>query len=274
MAHSNTSLTPLHAPMGGQIGYRTYGAEGEWLVLIHGWCGSAEQWDIIGPELARDHRVLAVSHAGFGGMAPPPPEAQTVFAMGAAVAHLLDCLDISDAILIGHSMGGPIMTEVAIAVPSRIKALIGLDTLTDRDYYGRLPDDEIRRRHEDFELDYAGRMRAMVDIIVHPSTDEALRQSITDGMIAAAPSDFALDIKDDLFAWNAEDRWPLVTRPALMLNSPWVARLAHPEPMPCFAEIEVVTFESGHFPMVEAPAMIVEKIRSCIANWVYQGSGH
>jgi len=265
-------LIPLDAPMGGQIGYRTIGREGDWLVLIHGWCGSAAHWDIIAPELARRHRVLAVSHPGFGGMAPPPCSGQTIRAMGAAVARVLDHLDIGGAVLVGHSMGGPIMTEAAIAAPSRIRALIGLDTLTDRDYYGRLSNEEIRRRHEAFAIDYAGCMRAMVDAIVHPSTAEALRQSITDGMIAAAQADFALDVKDDLFAWNVEDRWPLVRRPALMLNSRWVARLAHPDPLPCFRDTEVATYDSGHFPMVEAPAMIVEKIETCIARLVYRES--
>ncbi|MFP5077957.1 alpha/beta fold hydrolase [Rhizobium sp. YIM 134829] len=262
-------LATLEAPMGGQIGYRLFGTEGDWLVLIHGWCGNAEHWNAIAPELARDHRVLAVSHPGFGGMRPPPTAGQTIQAMGAAVAHVMTNLGIVDAILIGHSMGGPIMTEVAIIAPERVKALLGLDTLTDRDYYGRVPHDEIVRRHEDFASDYQGCMRAMIDRIVHPSTDEGLRQMITDAMIASAPASFALDVKDDLFGWDAETRWPLVTCPAVILNSTWVARLADPEPMACFAETLVRDYDSGHFPMVEAPAMIVEKLRSCLGELVY-----
>ncbi|CAN7675278.1 alpha/beta fold hydrolase [Neorhizobium sp. LjRoot104] len=262
-------LLLLEAPSGGQIGYRTLGDAGEWLVLIHGWCGSAAHWDIIGPELARNFRVLVLSHPGFGGTAPPPAGGQTIAAMGAAVAHVLAHLHISGAILVGHSMGGPIATETAIAAPERIAAVLGLDTLSDRDYYGRVPDDEIRRRHEDFQVDYPARMRAMVDMIVDPATPEATRREITRGMLDAAPEDFALDIKDDLFAWNAEDRWPLVSCPKMLLNSPYVARLAHPNPMPCFATTLIATYDSGHFPMVEAPSMIVDKIRSCIASLVY-----
>lgn len=263
-------LATLDAPMGGQIGYRIFGTGGDWLVLIHGWCGNADHWTAIAPELASEHRILAVSHPGFGGMAAPPQNGHTIQGMGAAVKHVLAHLDIDDAILIGHSMGGPIMTEVAILAPKRIKALIGLDTLTDRDYYGRIPDDEITRRHDDFAADYAGRMRVMIDNIVHPSTTEAMRQTISDGMVASAPADFALDVKDDLFAWNAEERWPLVTCPALMLNSTWVARLASPDTMPCFSETEIIEYDSGHFPMLEAPAMIVEKLRTCIDRLVYR----
>ncbi|MFB9949597.1 alpha/beta fold hydrolase [Rhizobium puerariae] len=262
-------LLLLDAPSGGQIGCRTFGDTGDWLVLIHGWCGSAGHWDVIAPRLARDFRVLVVSHPGFGGMSPPPRSGQTVSAMGGAVAHVLDSLDIPGAILIGHSMGGPIATETAIAAPGRVAAVLGLDTLSDRGYYGPVPDAEIRRRREDFLVDYPVRMRAMVDMIVHPTTGEAMRAHITQGMLAAAPPDFALNVKDDLFAWNAEDRWPLVTCPKMLLNSPYVARLAHPDPMPCFAETPVDTYDSGHFPMPESPSMIVDKIRSCIASMVY-----
>lgn len=259
-------LALLDAPHGGQIGYRIEGKAGQWLVLVHGWCGSADHWNIIAPQLARDHRVLIVSHPGFGGMTEPPKSGQTLFAMGAAVAHVLDRLDINNAILIGHSMGGPIATEVAIAAPGRIAGVLGLDTLSDRDYYGRVPDAEIRRRHDDFAMDYAGIMRLMVDNIVHPTTTDKIRTALTEGMISAARPDFALDVKDDLFLWNAEDRWPLVTCAKMLLNSPHVARLAHPEPMPCFAGTPIETYDSGHFPMIEAPALIVEKLRACVAQ--------
>lgn len=268
----SNDLIALDAPSGGQIGYRTFGSEGDWLVLIHGWCGSADHWNLIAPELSSDFRLLAVSHPGFGGMAAPGKAGQAVKAMGATVAHLLHHLNITGAILIGHSMGGPISTEVAIAAPDRVAGVIGLDTLSDRDYYGRVPDAEIRRRHDDFAVGYAANMRAMVNNIVHPTTDDALRQVITDEMIASAPAQFALDIKDDLFEWNAEERWPLVACPKMLLNSPWVARLAHPDPMPCFAETEIATYDSGHFPMIEAPAMIVEKLKTSLERLVYQKS--
>lgn len=269
-----SKLTALDAPFGGQIGYRSFGMQGDWLVLIHGWCGSADHWGLIAPDLSRDFRLLAVSHPGFAGMAAPPSTGRTIRAMGAAVAQVLAHLDITGAILIGHSMGGPIATETAIAVPDRVAGLIGLDTLSDRGYYGCVPDEEIRRRHDDFAKNYTVNMRTMVDDIVHPTTGEAIRRSITDGMLAAASSGFALDIKDELFAWNVEERWPLVECPKLLLNSPHVARLAHPEPMPCFAATEIVSYDSGHFPMIEAPAMIVEKIRSCVDSLVYSNSTH
>lgn len=264
-------LQTLDAPSGGLIGYRMLGS-GRWLVLVHGWCGNADIWNPVLPSLARDFRILVVTLPGFGGMAAPPRSGRTIGAMGAAVAHVLACLSIDDAVLVGHSMGGPIMTEVAIAAPDRVRALLGLDTLTDRDYYDRVPNEEIARRHADFAADYAGRMRAMIDDITHPRTPETIRTAITHDMVTSAPMKYALDVRDRLFEWDAEKRWPLVHCPALMLNSAWVARLAPPEQMDCFAATTVVSYDCGHFPMAESPAMIVEKLKSCIGRLVYEQS--
>lgn len=259
-----SKLETLAAPAGGRIGYRVSGTSGDWIVLVHGWCGEAAHWDAILPDLAQDHRVLTVSHPGFGGMEPPPPAGRTVVATASAVAMVVDHLGITDATLIGHSMGGPIATEIAIVRPAKVRAVLGLDTLSDRDYYGRQTAEEIARRRAHFEENFPERMRAMVDNIVHPTTPEALRAEIAAGM-AATPAAFALDVKDDLFAWDAEARWPLVSCPAMLLNSPYVARLAHPDPMPCFAKTRITTYDSGHFPMIEAPEALVRSLRGCIA---------
>jgi pimeloyl-ACP methyl ester carboxylesterase len=267
-----SELIVLDAPSGGQIGYRTLGTGGDWLVLIHGWCGSADHWNLVAPQLEHGHRLLVVSHPGFGGMAPPPREGRKIEAMGRAVAKVLDHLDIWKATLIGHSMGGPIAVETTIATPERVCGFIGLDTLSDRGYYGRVADEEIARRRRHFAADYGANMRMMVDAIVCPTTTDEMRAQLTRGMLASAPADFALDINEDLFAWNAEERWPLVACPKMLLNSPLVARLADPESMPCFAATEIAAYDSGHFPMIEAPAMIVEKIRNCLAQLASAGN--
>lgn len=262
------SSNALRAPEGGEIGFAVAG-EGDWLVLIHGWCGSAAHWNALLPDLAADHRVLTVTLPGFGGMSAPPKQGRTIRAMAAAVSAVLDRVEAQNATLVGHSMGGPIATEVALSSSRPVAALLGLDTLSDRGYYGRQTPREIARRRRQFESDYSARMREMVDLIVHPSTPETIRQEIAAGM-AATPAQFALDVKDDLFAWDAEARWPLVPCPALLLNSPHVARLADPAAMPCFAETEIAHYDSGHFPMIEAPALLLPVLRQCLSRLAYQ----
>lgn len=231
---------------------------------MHGWCGSAAVWDEVVPALARRSRVLALSLPGFGGMAPPPPEAATMAGMAGAVAQVLDRVGATGVALVGHSMGGPVAAETAILVPGRVGAVLGLDTLGDRRFYARVPDGEIRRRHADFRADYPGRMRAMVDAIVHPAAGAALRNGITAAMLAAAPPDFALLVRDHLLGWDMDARWPLVRCPAMLLNSPLVIGLAEAEPTPCLAFVPVEVFESGHFAMLEHPGPLAGTVAACL----------
>jgi len=43
------------------------------------------------------------------------------------VVAVLVAAKIEDAILIGHSMGGPVVVEAALAAPQRVRGLIGID---------------------------------------------------------------------------------------------------------------------------------------------------
>ncbi len=184
-------MKTLPAPRGGEVAYRTFGTDGPWLILIHGWCGSAAHWDRIAPALSADRRILAMSHPGFGGTAAPPKAGRTIDAMAEAVIAVLDDAGARSALLLGHSMGGPIATEAAILLGPRAEGLIGLDTLSDRGYYGRQTAEEIARRRRLFEADFAGVMRRMVDDIARPSTPETLRAAIAEQM-SRVPAGFAL----------------------------------------------------------------------------------
>ena len=48
-------------------------------------------------------------------------------AFGADVAATLEAWDVDNAILIGHSMSGAVITEAALAAPDRVLGLIGVD---------------------------------------------------------------------------------------------------------------------------------------------------
>ncbi|KGM89224.1 putative hydrolase or acyltransferase (alpha/beta hydrolase superfamily) [Roseovarius mucosus DSM 17069] len=104
------------------LSYRRAGA-GAPLVLVHGYLGGSAQWQA---ELARfsdRFDVIAPDLPGYAGSAGlPPPERIAAFA--AAVVALLDELGIGRFTLMGHSMGGMIVQELAATHPDRIARLI------------------------------------------------------------------------------------------------------------------------------------------------------
>lgn len=104
---------PLHFRRAGQ---------GETLVLVHGYLGGSAQWANEIRHLSSDFDVIALDLPGFGdsrGLEAP----QTIEGFACAVLNLLDWLGVSTFRLLGHSMGGMIVQDMARLAPHRISQL-------------------------------------------------------------------------------------------------------------------------------------------------------
>ena len=87
------------------------------IVLIHGFGGSLHRWQPVVPALARRHRVLRVDLLGHGG-SEKPREGYAIEEQARGVSLALRELEVDQAVVAGHSMGG----MVAVAWPSEIPA--------------------------------------------------------------------------------------------------------------------------------------------------------
>ena len=87
----------------GEVSLIDFGGEGPLIVCVHGLEGSAFNWNLIGPELARNHRVVAPDLSGFA-HTPPLERGSTVEANREVVADVIKHYG-DEAILIGNSMG-------------------------------------------------------------------------------------------------------------------------------------------------------------------------
>jgi pimeloyl-ACP methyl ester carboxylesterase len=100
--------------------------EGSAVVLIHGLSGSGRWWAYNVPVLAQRHRVYNVDLVGFGrsrGQRLVLQEAASWF------TEWLQVVGITEAHLVGHSMGGYIATEVAARAPESVGRLVLVDAL-------------------------------------------------------------------------------------------------------------------------------------------------
>lgn len=109
----------------GEVSVLDYGGDGPLIVCVHGLEGSAFNWNLIGPELARDHRVVAPDLSGFG-YTPPLDRGASVEANAELVAEVIKHHGDS-ALLIGNSMGGLISIIVAEQYPDRVRGLVLID---------------------------------------------------------------------------------------------------------------------------------------------------
>jgi len=116
---------PLSVDVDGRaIRYLENGREhaGRPIVLIHGFGGDLNNWMFTQPGLAEDHWVIALDLPGHGGSSKDVG-AGDLAALSAVVAGLLTTLDIPQAHLVGHSLGGAVALRMALDTPDRVASL-------------------------------------------------------------------------------------------------------------------------------------------------------
>lgn len=95
-------------------------------VLVHGAAHGAWCWEEVDKRLvARGHRVVTLDLPGHGRRAAEARQA-SVAAYARAVADAMALAGVSRGIVVGHSMGGVVISKVAELVPSRIAHLVFL----------------------------------------------------------------------------------------------------------------------------------------------------
>lgn len=94
------------------------------VVFIHGIGASAYSWrQQLGPVVAAGYRVVAIDLPGFG-YSDKPRAGYHNADFVRVVTALLDTLRIDPVILVGHSMGGEVAAELALANASRVQGLV------------------------------------------------------------------------------------------------------------------------------------------------------
>ena len=121
---AGTRLTARYVRVdGARIRYIDAG-RGPPVVLLHGLGASMYAWrKNVGAMAAAGFRVIAFDNRGFG-LSDKPAVPYDNAAYARLAIALLDSLGISDAVLVGHSMGGAIAAEVAIEYPQRVRGLV------------------------------------------------------------------------------------------------------------------------------------------------------
>lgn len=170
---------------GVEIHYEKRG-EGELaLVFVHGWCCDRSYWHKQINHFAAHYTVVAIDLAGHGDSGQQR-DAWTMTAFGRDIAAVVEQLGLTQTILIGHSMGGPVIVEAAQLIPNRVIGLVGADTLSNPER--KRTQEEIDRRVGILRADFRQATTRMVqDDMFVPTSDPVWAQSIVEDM-ASAPA--------------------------------------------------------------------------------------
>ncbi|NOG71935.1 alpha/beta fold hydrolase BchO [Roseicella sp. DB1501] len=101
--------------------------KGPVLLLLHGTASATHSWRELAPLLARRFTVVAPDLPGHGFTALPPPGGLTLPGMATLVGALLRRLDLSPALVAGHSAGAAVLLRMALDGRIAPRAVIGLN---------------------------------------------------------------------------------------------------------------------------------------------------
>ena len=170
---------------GRPISYATMGDGDEVVVLVHGYGGDKNSWLFVQEPLSRTRTVHAIDLPGHGTSGKDVGDG-SLDTLAATVLGFLDVVGAGRAHLVGHSLGGAVVTAAAAAAPDKVSALTlvapaGFGSRVDAGYLRGFASAGSRRELRP----HLGKLFADESQVTRQLVDDLLRYKRLDGVGAA-----------------------------------------------------------------------------------------
>ena len=153
---------PMRTVNGIEIHYRETG-KGFPIVFVHGYTGNSRNWALTVPALREEFRTISVDLRGHGLSGRPESEDDYALeTMASDVYELLNALDVSECVLVGHSMGGMVSQLLVLEHPEVVRALVLVDTAAEVPK-GLLYEERLKQRKRLIEMAATEGMEAVFE---------------------------------------------------------------------------------------------------------------
>ncbi len=99
------------------------------VILVHGWTCDETTWNSQVPELSKEYRVITLDLPGHGQSGAPKDGKLTMELFARAVEAVRKDSKADRVVVVGHSMGTPVVIEYARLFPKHTAALVFVDGL-------------------------------------------------------------------------------------------------------------------------------------------------
>ena len=108
------------------VHYLDWGGSGAPMLALHGLASSGHWYRRLAPHLAGDYRIVAPDQRGHGAttQAPSGYDWQT---LAEDAVRMMDHLGMERAVVLGHSWGGHVSSNLAMRFPDRVSRLVMID---------------------------------------------------------------------------------------------------------------------------------------------------
>ena len=109
------------------------------VILVHGWTCDETSWDAQVPVLSQKYRVITLDLPGHGKSDPPKDGKFSMVVFARAVEAVRAEAKVDKVVLVGHSMGTPVIREYARMYPQHVAGLVPVDGMLQIAASGRPP---------------------------------------------------------------------------------------------------------------------------------------
>lgn len=176
-----TAAAPAASVDGADIHWTSAGSGEQTVIFVHGWTCDETAWSAQVPVFSSAYRVITLDLPGHGRSGSPATGKLSMSLFASAVEAVRSEAGVERAVLVGHSMGVPVIREYALMFPERATALVlvegGVFTPDQESPFTELPvfgGEKGLQAREDF-------IRSMFS----PATPEALQNRVLKMMLSA-----------------------------------------------------------------------------------------
>jgi pimeloyl-ACP methyl ester carboxylesterase len=249
---------------GVKINFNVEGSGEPALVFIHGWSCDNTVWAEQVKTFSPKYKVVTIDLAGHGKSGIERKD-YTLQMFGADVAAVVNQLGLTKVILIGHSMGGPVVIEAANLLKGKVIGLVGADTF--QNLGETISAEQIDPFLQPFKENFVIITKAFVKMMFPPAADSLLVKKVSDKMSSAPPA-IALNAFENMFRDNAIGALKELQAPIISINCDlYPVQVEQNKKAVKFFEMKLMK-GVGHFVMLEDPATFDKLLQEAVEELV------
>jgi pimeloyl-ACP methyl ester carboxylesterase len=233
---------------GAKVHWSSKGSAKQAVILVHGWTCDETSWDAQVPVLSQKYRVITLDLPGHGKSDPPKDGKFSMAVFARAVEAVRAEAKVDRVVLVGHSMGTPVIREYARMYPKHVAGLVPVDGLLLIGGTGRGGPNPAAMTGPDGMKAREAMIRGMFT----PATPAAVQQHVLKMMLAPPEATASGAMIATFDSGNLNDF--VTTVPVLGIyagNSPMANRDGLKKLFPNSEYVQVAG--TGHFVMLERP---------------------
>lgn len=245
------------------IHYSVQGKGEPALVFIH--CGSCDRnvWENQVPVFAKQHRVVTIDLPGHGESGQDRKN-WSIESFADDVNTVITKLKLKRVVLIGSSMGGPIVIEAARRVPDRVVAIVPVDTLQNVEY--KVPPQQLAVVVKQLRADYKTTMTGLMNQMFFSANTPVAVKNRMISEVTARPPELSIRILEGILAYDVAPALGKIKVPIRAINS---------DLNPTNLEVNrkyapqfdaAIIKGTGHYPMLEDPQRFNEMLAKTLRD--------